>query len=189
MLRALLLTLLTLGLPLRAEAPKVAIDTELGTIEIALDAIHAPRTTANFLRYVTAGAYAGGAFHRTVRPDNQPQSPVKIQVIQGAAAREDRAFAPISLERTRDTGLHHIDGAISMARDTPDSATSDFFICIGDQPELDFGGRRNPDGQGFAAFGRVVQGMDLVRRIQALPAEGQTLRAPVKILAIRRVGQ
>jgi peptidyl-prolyl cis-trans isomerase A (cyclophilin A) len=73
-----------------------------------------------------------------------------------------------------------------MARDGPDTATGDFFICIGDQPELDFGGRRNPDGQGFAAFGRVVKGMDVLRRIQAAPAKGQTLTPPVRIVQARR---
>ncbi len=74
-----------------------------------------------------------------------------------------------------------------MARDGPDTATSDFFICIGDQPELDFGGRRNPDGQGFAAFGRVTVGMDVVRRIQAAPADGQALAPPVVIRRARRL--
>jgi peptidyl-prolyl cis-trans isomerase A (cyclophilin A) len=73
-----------------------------------------------------------------------------------------------------------------MARDGPDTATSDFFICIGDQPSLDFGGKRNPDGQGFAAFGRVVRGMDVVRKIQTAPANGQTLTPPVKILRALR---
>jgi peptidyl-prolyl cis-trans isomerase A (cyclophilin A) len=75
---------------------------------------------------------------------------------------------------------------ISMARSTPDSAVSDFFICIGDQPSLDFGGTRNPDGQGFAAFGRVIRGMDVVRAIQTAPAEGQKLTPPVPIVSARR---
>ena len=85
------------------------------------------------------------------------------------------------------TGLKHVDGAISMARAKPGSATSSFFICVNDQPELDFGGKRNPDGQGFAAFGRVVKGMDVVRAIQALPAQGQQLAPPVKIISVRRI--
>lgn len=94
---------------------------------------------------------------------------------------------PIALERTRDTGLKHGDGTISMARDGPDTATSDFFICLGAQPELDFGGQRNPDGQGFAAFGRVTRGLDIVRAIQQAPADGQVLTPPVKILRARRL--
>ena len=90
------------------------------------------------------------------------------------------------LERTTETGVSHRDGTISMARDGPDTATSDFFICIGDQPELDFGGKRNPDGQGFAAFGRVVRGMDVVRQIQTARARGQLLTPPIEIVAIAR---
>ena len=190
MLRRLLPFLLLMGLPLAAQAAqaaKVAIQTELGPIEVLLEEAKAPHTTANFLRYVDAGIYRDGHFHRTVTPNNQPQSPVKIEVIQGGATREDRDFPPIPLERTRDTGLRHVHGAISMARGAPDSATSDFFICLGDQPELDFGGRRNPDGQGFAAFGRVVKGIELVRKIQARPAKEQTLSPPVKILFVKRL--
>ena len=149
----------------------------------------APATAANFLRYVDAGHYDGGVFHRTVTPANQPQNKVKIEVVQAGAnpAKEREGFAPIQLERTSKTGLRHVDGAISMARDGPDTATSDFFICIGAQPELDYGGARNPDGQGFAAFGRVVEGMDVVRRIQRSPAEGQKLAPPVRILKARRL--
>jgi peptidyl-prolyl cis-trans isomerase A (cyclophilin A) len=182
-----LLLLLLLGFPLAAQSPRVVIETELGSIEVLLEAAKAPRTTANFLRYVDAGAYVGGRFHRTVTLQNQPQNPVKIEVVQGGASREDRDLPPIELERTRDTGLRHVDGAISMARGGPDTATSDFFICIGDQPELDFGGKRNPDGQGFAAFGRVVKGMDVVRKIQARPAQKQALTPAVAIHSVRRI--
>jgi peptidyl-prolyl cis-trans isomerase A (cyclophilin A) len=179
------------GLSGPASAPpgRVLIRTERGDIEVELDAAHAPVTAANFLRYMDGGAYDGGRFHRTVTPDNQPDSPVKIEVIQGGVGPNPEKVdsPPIPLERTNQTGLRHLDGTISMARDGPDTATSDFFICVGDQPELDFGGRRNPDGQGFAAFGRVVRGMDVVRRIQASPAEGQTLTPPVAIRSIARI--
>jgi peptidyl-prolyl cis-trans isomerase A (cyclophilin A) len=165
-------------------SPRVLMTTELGDIELEVDARNAPVTAANFLRYVREGAYDGGVFHRTVRPDNQPGQAVRIEVVQGGVdpASGRRDHAPIPLERTSVTGLRHVDGTLSMARAEPDSATSDFFICIGDQPELDEGGRRNPDGQGFAAFGRVTRGMDVVRRIQAAPSEGQTLTPPVRIL-------
>ncbi len=166
----------------------VVIQTEKGDIEVKLEAAKAPITVANFLRYVDAKAYDGGRFHRTVTPNNQPDNKVKIEVIQagvGPGHAEDE-FRPIKLERTRDTRLSHKDGTISMARDGPDTATSDFFICIGDQPELDFGGKRNPDGQGFAAFGRVVKGMDVVKKIQEAKADGQTLKPPIKILKITR---
>jgi peptidyl-prolyl cis-trans isomerase A (cyclophilin A) len=183
----LVMILLSLCLPLLAQSPRVAIETELGTIEVALEATKAPVTTAHFLHYVAAGTYTDGLFHRTVTKDNQPQNKVKIEVIQGGPSQEPKGSLPIPLERTRDTGLHHLDGTLSMARDTPNSATSDFFICIGDQPELDFGGKRNPDGQGFAAFGRVVKGMEIVRKIQARPAKGQAMTPPVKILTMRRL--
>lgn len=167
---------------------RVLIETEKGDIEVELDGAKAAATVANFLRYVDGKFYDGGRFHRTVRPDNQPDNKVKIEVVQ-AGINPDRTkdeFPPIRLERTRDTKLAHEDGTISMARDGPDSATSDFFLCVGDQPELDFGGKRNPDGQGFAAFGRVVKGMDVVKEIQAAKADGQTLTPPIKIVKVRR---
>ena len=174
--------------PVAAQAyPRVVIRTEVGPIEVEIDSIHAPVTAANFLRYVDLGFYRFAQFHRRVRADNQPDSKVKIAVIQGGLdSTRVKDFPPIPLERTSKTHLRHRDGTISMARDGPDTATSDFFICIGDQPELDYGGRRNPDGQGFAAFGRVMLGMDIVRKIQAAPAKGQTLTPPVRILAIER---
>jgi peptidyl-prolyl cis-trans isomerase A (cyclophilin A) len=185
-IHVLLLTLL--ASPPAAPA-RVVFQTALGTIEIELDAAQAPLSAANFLRYVDAGRYDGGRFHRTVTLGNQPQSPVKIEVIQagGAEGTEKQDFPPVALERTRDTGLLHRNGTVSMARTGPETATSDFFICIGDQPSLDFGGKRNPDGQGFAAFGRVVKGMDVVHKIHAAPADGQSLKPPVQILRAKRL--
>lgn len=174
-----------LMLCLPALAQKVRMETELGVVEVELDAARAPVTVANFLKYVDGGHYDGGAFHRTVKMDNQPQNKIRIEVVQAGAVK-GKEFAPIALERTKQTGLKHVDGAISMARSGPDTATSDFFICIGDQPSLDFGGMRNPDGQGFAAFGKVVKGMDVVKKIQQAPAEGQTLKPPVRILRVKR---
>jgi peptidyl-prolyl cis-trans isomerase A (cyclophilin A) len=169
----------------------VRLETALGAIDLEVDLARAPVSAANFLRYVDAGRYDGARFHRTVTrvPDNQPDKSVKIEVIQAGVAAERSAadFAPIVLERTRDTGLAHGDGCLSMARDGPDTATSDFFLCIGAQPDLDFGGRRNPDGQGFAVFGRVVAGMDVVRAIHRSPATEQTLTPPVAILRAYRV--
>jgi peptidyl-prolyl cis-trans isomerase A (cyclophilin A) len=171
--------------------PRVLIQTEKGDIEVELNAAEAPITVANFLKYVDGKFYDRGQFHRTVKPDNQPDNKIKIEVIQAGINPEKakQEFAAIKLERTRDTKLSHTNGTISMARDGPDTATSDFFICIGDQPELDFGGQRNPDGQGFAAFGRVVKGMDVVKKIQASPAEGQTLSPPIKIFKITRINE
>ena len=172
-----------------ADRVTVLICTDKGDIEVELDAKRAPLTVANFLHYVDAGLYDGGRFHRTVRGDNQPHDRVKIAVIQAGLAprRQREELAPIKLERTSKTGLKHLGGTISMARDGPDTATSDFFICVGDQPELDQGGKRNKDGQGFAAFGRVVAGMEVVKKIHAARAADQALTPPVRIIEVRRV--
>jgi peptidyl-prolyl cis-trans isomerase A (cyclophilin A) len=180
------------GLPLLAQEKNlrvvVKIETELGEVLVALSGDHAPKTVENFLRYVDAGLYDGGVFHRSVKPDNQPQSPVKIEVIQGGPNPEKKqSFPPIELERTKLTGLKHVNGVISMARSGPDTATGDFFFCIGDQPELDFGGKRNPDEQGFAAFGMALKGLEVIRKIQQSPVTAQKLTPPVKILRIARV--
>ncbi|MBM4218146.1 MAG: peptidylprolyl isomerase [Gammaproteobacteria bacterium] len=154
-----------------APAPvRVVFETELGAITVEVDVVRAPVTAANFLKYV------------------------EIQVIQfqSDAARSREEFPPIPLERTSVTGLRHTDGAVSMARDGPDTATSSFFIMIGDQPSLNFGGARNPDGQGFAVFGWVVGGMDVVKKIHAsnTAATGdygtETLDPVVKVLSAAR---
>jgi peptidyl-prolyl cis-trans isomerase A (cyclophilin A) len=180
---------------LQASSPaqvRVVLETELGSITVEVDAARAPVTAANFLQYVDGGFYDQGRFHRAVRPATERRSDVPIQVIQGGInpSRRAAAFSPIPLERTNTTGLTHADGTISMARDGADSARSDFFLCVGNQPELDFGGRRNADGQGFAAFGRVVAGMDVVRKIQAAPVRPatETLDPPITILRARRAG-
>ena len=193
-----LLALLLLSLPLPAilsaqdVSPMVLVEvrTELGDFRMELYPQKAPNTVANFLRYVDGGFFDGGSFHRTVHAENQPNDSIRIAVIQGDISRERRrdGFGSIGLERTNETGLKHLDGTVSMARGGPDTASSSFFVCLGDQPELDFGGARNPDGQGFAAFGSVVDGMDVVQAINASPAEGQTLQPAIRILEVRRVG-
>ena len=180
----LLAALLLSGAP-QDGLPRVALTTPLGEIVVEVNTTAAPVTAANFLRYVDAGHYNYGRFNRTVRPDNQPKDSVPIELVQ-AVARVAKAFPPIPLERTSVTGLHHVDGALSMARTQPDTATSHFFICLGNQPELDFGGR-NPDGEGFAVFGRVISGLDIARRIQHSPAKGQALTPPVPITKARRL--
>ena len=123
-----------------------------------------------------------------MRPDNQPKDSVRIAVIQGGRYDEEETggFPPIVHETTEQTGILHRDGTISMARWTPGTATSEFFICVGDQPALDFAGKRNPDGQGFAAFGKVTDGMDVVRKIHTIDAPGQYLEKPVVIYRISR---
>ena len=179
------------GVAPQATAPtSVVIETTLGEIEVLVDLHAAPLTAANFLSYVDEGLYAGGSFYRSVRMDNQPDDSVRIEVVQGGMdrGRRDDAFPPIRLEGTGETGLAHEDGVISMARAGPNSARAEFFICVGDQPELDEGGLRNPDGLGFAAFGRVVRGMDVVHLIHGLATEGQMMTDPVPIVGARRAG-
>jgi peptidyl-prolyl cis-trans isomerase A (cyclophilin A) len=182
--------LLGLGVQDAPRPVRVVIETDMGAIEAEIDTVRAPVTAANFLRYVDAGHFNGGRFFRTVRPDNQVDKPVKIAVIQASASRDRRAefFPPIPLERTSVTGLSHKDGTLSMARSGPDTARDSFSICVGDQPSLDFGGARQPDGQGFAAFGQVVRGMEVVRKIQMAPAQGETLTPAITIRQIRRAG-
>ena len=172
-----------------AQTVRVRLETALGAFEVELDAARASGTVANFLKYVDGGFYDGGRVHRSARLETQTARPVKIEVIQAGInpARSSDAFPAIPLERTSATGILHKDGTISMARSGPDTATSDFFICIGDQPSLDFGGARNPDGQGFAAFGRVVSGMDIVRAIHKAPAEGESLTPPITVTRASRV--
>jgi len=172
--------------------PIVLISTFLGDIEVEIFQGRAPITSENFLRYVDDKLYDGTTFFRTVTMENQPNSEVKIEVIQGGTMPEDRVYPstypPIEHETTETTGLRHVDGAISMARMKPGTATSSFFICIGDQPELEYGGERNPDGQGFAAFGCVTEGMDVIRKIHKQPCEGQRLKPPIEIISSRRIG-
>lgn len=168
--------------------PRVRIETSLGAIEVEIDTVHAPMTGRNFLAYVARHFYDHGLFHRTVTLANQPDKLVKIEVIQAAGdtTRAADGFQPIPLERTSVTGLRHKAGTLSMARGGPDTAQDQFFICVTDQPELDFGGKRNPDGQGFAAFGRVISGQNVVKAIQRSPAKGQQLTPPITILRVTR---
>jgi peptidyl-prolyl cis-trans isomerase A (cyclophilin A) len=191
-----------------SDATIVDIETEIGRITLRLYPSKAPLTVANFLRYVDARNYDGGTFYRSVRLDNQSASDIPIQVVQGGlfgaailadAAKPPDTFPPIEHETTRHTGLTHVDGTISMARAAPGTASSEFFICISDNPALDFGGMRNPDGQGFAAFGRVIAGMEVVRKIHRRsssrsvsedlgPMKGQVLDEQIAIVSVRRAG-
>ena len=183
---------LSVPLPCEAQAARgivrVVITTSKGEIAAELDSAHAPITVTNFLRYVDAGLYTDGRFHRAVTMANQPRDTVRIEVIQGAPrrTRPDSGFPAIALERTNVTGLLHVDGALSMARGGPNSATGEFFVTVGAQPSLDFGGHRNLDGQGFAVFGHVTAGMDVVRAIQQSPVEAQALTPSISILRIQR---
>jgi len=167
----------------KIETIGIKIETGLGDIKIELYPDKAPVTCANFIRYIENNKFVGANFYRVVRMDNQPNNNIKIEVIQGGLGFdvEESPYPAVVHETTELTGIKHVDGTISMARAEPGTASSEFFICIGDQPELDFGGKRNPDGQGFAAFGKVIEGMDLVKQIQNMPDVEQMLENPVYI--------
>jgi len=180
----------------------IVLETGAGEITAELYPDRAPITVANFLHYVDGGFFDGATFYRAVRLDNQPAEP-RIEVIQGGVAFSADAwggptapFPPIAHEPTSRTGIRHLDGTLSMARSEVGTASSEFFITIDTQASLDSGGTRNPDGQGFAAFGRVISGMDVVRQIQSMPTgaklegwaqlAGQMLVDPVPIVRARR---
>jgi peptidyl-prolyl cis-trans isomerase A (cyclophilin A) len=172
--------------------PRVRFTTELGDFEAVIFTDKAPLTAGNFMAYVDSGRYNSHAcLYRVVRLDNQPGKKSKIEVVQGGfyedSLIEKYQFCPIRHETTKESGVLHKDGVLSMARIEPGTASSEFFICVGDQPELDFGGKRNPDGQGFAAFGKVTSGMEIVRKIQLMKDTGQYLLRPVIIKSVRRI--
>jgi len=175
---------------------RILMSTGQGDVEIDLYIDEAPITAGNFLKLVDSGHMDGGSFYRVVTDENDKVSP-KIEVIQGGRGDAmEGAIDAIDHETTEQTGIRHTDGVISMARGGVGTATSEFFIVIGDQPGLDYGEVRHPDEQGFAAFGMVVRGMDVVRTIQGMPADGPTesdytkgqiLTEPVIISSVRRV--
>ena len=166
---------------------KCIIKTSLGDITVELYQQQAPVTVNNFLYYVDQHLYDSSTFFRVCTPANEASKLVPIQVIQGGDMPDAKHAAPIEMENTTKTGLRHKDGTISMARDEVNSATSEFFICINTQPSLDHGGTRNPDGQGFAAFGKVIKGMKVVKQIHVQPEKDQRLLNPVVIYSISRL--
>jgi peptidyl-prolyl cis-trans isomerase A (cyclophilin A) len=169
-------------------SPHIEIQTKLGDIEVELYPDKAPKTTAAFLSYIKAGYYKNSSFYRVLNNDNQPSNAPKAELIQGGLYRSNSkvhdTLTGIPHETTQQSGLLHKDGTISLARLQPGTATSEFFICIGDQPGFDFGGENNPDKQGYAAFGKVVKGMDIVRKIYNRPDNEQSFDPPVPIFNI-----
>ena len=167
----------------------IKMETDLGQIQIELFPDKAPITVSNFLQYIDEIRYGDLHFYRVVHMGNQPDNEVKIEVIQGGLGfdKHPLELLPIHHETTDKTGIKHENGTLSMARLEPGTASSEIFICVNAQPELDFGGKRNPDGQGFAAFGKVVSGMDIVRATQSMPEKEQMLEKIVKINSIKRV--
>ena len=195
MIRSLALwlaALLTLS-PALAQAPadvRVALDTAAGRIVIAVHADKAPVTAANFLAYVDQKRLDGTVFYRGV-------GAADYGFVQGGAQNDPKRIRPpIKHEPTSQTGLTHDDGALSMARYAPGSATGDFFVVLGKMPAMDAQPEAAGDNQGFAVFAHVVEGLDVVKTILAAPKsatagegvmKGQMLEAPIKIMTARRV--
>jgi peptidyl-prolyl cis-trans isomerase A (cyclophilin A) len=171
--------------------PRIEIQTSIGKITVELYADKAPKSVAAILAYIDSGLYKDASFYRVLNMNNQPSDAPKAELIQGGLWNKkgvQRELLPgISHETTRQTGIRHSNGIISLARQEPGTANTEFFICIDDQPGFDYGGENNPDGQGYAAFGKVVRGMDIVRRIYNMPEEDQYFSPPVPIYNIVRL--
>ena len=185
----IILTLLWLGCSSpHYKNPHVTIETRQGDIEIELYPDRAPQSVAAFLTYIKRGYYKNSSFYRVLNDDNQPSNAPKASLIQGGTYRSqprlNDTLPGIPHESTQQTKILHTDGTVSLARTEPGTATTEFFICIGDQPGFDYGGENNPDGQGYAAFGKVVKGMDVVKRIYNLPELDQYFDPPVDIFDI-----
>jgi len=178
---------LILSTSCKQDAVNCEIQTSLGNIVVELYPSKSPITVSNFLKYVDNNLYENSSFFRVCNPENEADRNIKIEVIQGGNVEETKSFPPIKMESTQQTGIKHLNGTLSMAREGPDTATSQFFICINDQPELDFQGKRNPDDQGFAAFGKVIKGMDVVLKINSQKDVDQYLINPVVIRTIKRI--
>ena len=184
----LILAVLFLTALANAQNPKVEITTSFGTIELEIYEDKAPITANNFLHHVDHNTFKDACFYRVLRMDKQGNRNTKIEVIQGGLFHDSIVdqIPTIIHENTKQTGVMHTDGVISMARNQPGSASTEFFICVGEQASLDYGGMRNSDGQGFAAFGKVIKGMDVVKQIQVQKDEGQMLIEKIKILSLKR---
>lgn len=180
---------LALAAPSFAAPLKVALKTSAGTIVIAVDTKHAPITAKNFLAYVDARNFDGKSFYRAARATGNP----RMGLIQGGVRRDiRRSLPPIAHEPTSKTGLRHVDGTVSMARGEVGSAMGDFFILVGPAPAMD----ARPGNPGYAAFGKVVSGMPVVKKILAQKTwpggsgamKGQLIKEPVTIIEAKRVG-
>ena len=171
----------------------VSLDTSLGAVVIALKARQAPLTTANFLQYVDKKLYDGASFWRSAKS----KSPVDYGLIEGGLQSDpNKVLPPVAHEPTTQTGLRHVDGTVSLARRAPGTGDSDFFVCVGEAPYLDANPAAEGDNLGFAAFGQVIKGMEVVHKILNLPTpgkatnpvmEGQMLDPVVPIVTARRL--
>jgi peptidyl-prolyl cis-trans isomerase A (cyclophilin A) len=171
--------------------PTIKIETNFGDIIVELYPAKAPKTVAAFLSYVDSGYYKNSSFYRVLKAEDQPSNAFKSDLIQGgiwlSQNKKQMSLAGITHETTKQTGILHKDGTISLARSEPGTANTEFFIVIGDQPAYDYGGTANPDKQGFAAFGRVIEGMDIVKDIHKQPDNQTSFTPPIVINDIVRL--
>ncbi len=171
--------------------PTIKIETNFGDIIVELSPEKAPETVKAFMSYVDSGYFKNSSFYRVLKAEDQPSNSFKSELIQGGIWQTDykkqQSIPAIQLETTKQTGLLHKNGAISLARTTPNSANTEFFICIGDQPAYDYGGSANPDGQGFATFGYVIKGMEFVKQIHDQPDNATSFTPPLTIKNIVRL--
>lgn len=171
--------------------PHIVIKTKYGEIEAQLYGDKAPKSVSAFISYIDSGYYSNANFYRVLTDDNQPSNAPKAELIQGGIWHTNNKLATslphIPHEATQQTGLHHEDGTLSLARKEPGTATTEFFICVGPQPGFDFGGENNADGQGYAAFGKVIKGMDVVKKIYNSPEYNTSFDPPVMIYSIKKL--
>jgi peptidyl-prolyl cis-trans isomerase A (cyclophilin A) len=171
--------------------PHVKIETRFGAIEVELYADKAPKSVAAFLSYIDSGYYKNASFYRVLNDDNQPSDADKSEVVQGGIWKTNYALSAslrgIPHESTKQTGILHKTGTISLARQAAGTANTEFFICLGDQPGFDYGGANNADGLGYAAFGKVVKGMDVVKEIYDSPENEQSFDPQIFIYNIVRL--
>jgi peptidyl-prolyl cis-trans isomerase A (cyclophilin A) len=169
--------------------PHIMISTNYGDIEAELYPKQAPKTVAAFLSYIDSGLYRNTSFYRVLKADEMPTD-YNSGVIQGGVFQTNPERTPtrgIIHESTKQSALFHKSGTLSLARTEPGTASTEFFICIGDQPQLDAGNTEGKDSLGYAAFGRVVEGMDVVRKIQAAKSHGESFDKKIMINNIERL--
>ena len=171
--------------------PHIKIETKFGDIEAELYPQQAPKTVAAFLSYIDSGYYAKAAFYRVLRDDEQPMDAPKAELIQGGIWKTNYKLAAgipgIVHETTKQTNILHKNGTLSLARQAPGTANTEFFICVGDQPGFDYGGANNSDGQGYAAFGKVVKGMNVVKSIYDAPETDGEFDPLIYIYTIKKL--
>lgn len=171
--------------------PTIKIESIFGNIYVELYPDKAPKTVAGFLSFVDSGYFKNTSFYRILKREEQPSNAFKTDLIQGGLwetnLKLEQKIHGLPLETTKETGILHKTGVISLARSTPESGKTEFFICLGDQPVYDYGGEASNDKLGYAAFGKVVKGMDVVKKIHSQPYIGMAFETPVRIINIVRV--